>query len=55
MTIISSSKFDDFLNVDNEFQTFGSMTDEEIIARINAENFDEENGEMDQTEPEKLP
>lgn len=54
IAIISNSKFDDFLNVDNEFKTFGSISDEGIVARINLENVDEEKEEMDQTHPEMI-
>ncbi|GBM34854.1 hypothetical protein AVEN_253164-1 [Araneus ventricosus] len=43
-----------FLDVDNELQTCGTMTDKEIVANINAEISDEENEELDQQEHEKV-
>ncbi|GBM58483.1 hypothetical protein AVEN_212743-1 [Araneus ventricosus] len=46
--------FDDFLDVDNELQACGTMTDKEIVANINAEISDEENKELDQQEHEKV-
>ncbi|GBL80616.1 hypothetical protein AVEN_225293-1 [Araneus ventricosus] len=45
--------FEDFLDVDNELQTCGTMTDKDIVPNINAEISDEEKEELDQQE--KLP
>ncbi|GBN01677.1 hypothetical protein AVEN_159797-1 [Araneus ventricosus] len=45
--------FEDFLDVDNEVQTCGTMTDQEIVANINAEISDEEYEELYQ-EHEKV-
>ncbi|GBM01332.1 hypothetical protein AVEN_135760-1 [Araneus ventricosus] len=45
--------FEDFLDVDNELQTCGTMTDKEIVENINAEISDE-NEELDQQEREKV-
>ncbi|GBN33204.1 hypothetical protein AVEN_267597-1 [Araneus ventricosus] len=46
--------FEDFLDVDNELQTCGTMTDKEIVANINAEISDEENEELDQQKHKKV-
>ncbi|GBN37627.1 hypothetical protein AVEN_139982-1 [Araneus ventricosus] len=46
--------FEDFLDVDNELQTCGTMTDKEIVAKINAEISDEEDEELDEQEHEKV-
>jgi len=40
--------FEDFVNVDNEVLTCGTMTDEEIVASVNSEMSDEENEEYQQ-------
>ncbi|GBO12384.1 hypothetical protein AVEN_31126-1 [Araneus ventricosus] len=42
--------FEAFLDVDNELQTCGTMSDKEIVANINAEISDEENEELDEQE-----
>ncbi|GBN58916.1 hypothetical protein AVEN_194177-1 [Araneus ventricosus] len=46
--------FEDFLDVDNEFQMCCTMTDREIVANINAQISDEENKKLDQQEHEKI-
>ncbi|GBM78723.1 hypothetical protein AVEN_243989-1 [Araneus ventricosus] len=43
-----------FLDVDNELPTSGTMTDKDIVANICAEISDEENEELDQQEHEKV-
>ncbi|GBN45860.1 hypothetical protein AVEN_159204-1 [Araneus ventricosus] len=50
----TSISFEDFLDVDNELQTRGTMTDKEIVANINAEISDEETKELDQRKHEKV-
>ncbi|GBO34284.1 hypothetical protein AVEN_218595-1, partial [Araneus ventricosus] len=46
--------FEDFLVVDNELQTCGTMTGKEIVGNISEEISDEENEELDQQEHEKV-
>ncbi|GBM94238.1 hypothetical protein AVEN_154448-1 [Araneus ventricosus] len=46
--------FEDFLDVGNELQTCGTMTDKDIVANIVAEIFDEENEELDRQEHKKV-
>ncbi|GBM76202.1 hypothetical protein AVEN_55040-1 [Araneus ventricosus] len=46
--------FEDFLGVDNELQTCGTMKDNEIVENTNAKISDEENEELDQQEHEKI-
>ncbi|GBN54831.1 hypothetical protein AVEN_141511-1, partial [Araneus ventricosus] len=46
--------FEDFLDVDNELQTCGTIIDKEIVENINKEISDEENEELDQKEREKV-
>ncbi|GBO12684.1 hypothetical protein AVEN_214164-1 [Araneus ventricosus] len=51
---ITNISFEDFLDVDNELQMCGTMTDKEIVADIHAEICDEEKEELDQQDNGKF-